>query len=156
MKTCKNCGTENIDKNNFCPKCGGNEFVHRCRNCGVELDSNYCPNCGKPSEMYIQRDLSKNPIKIWIRAREHIIHNNSSLTFLRWMDELYPVVVRDGILVLEAPDELIKKGVTEHYLDSLRNAVHKADEDITDIYVALPSQRKMFSAWLSRMYSRIY
>lgn len=50
MKICKNCGTENQESNAFCPACGGNEFVHRCANCGAEFEGNFCPNCGTKAD----------------------------------------------------------------------------------------------------------
>lgn len=50
MKICKNCGIENQENNAFCPTCGGNEFVHRCANCGAEFEGNFCPNCGTKAD----------------------------------------------------------------------------------------------------------
>ena len=47
MKICNFCGTENADTSNICSSCGGNEFKHKCGNCGYLIDEgNFCPICG--------------------------------------------------------------------------------------------------------------
>ena len=50
MKICKNCGMEHPAGVNFCPNCGGREFLCRCWNCGAMYEGNFCPNCGAPAE----------------------------------------------------------------------------------------------------------
>ncbi|MBS7228053.1 MAG: hypothetical protein KIG49_00555 [Eubacteriales bacterium] len=37
MKVCKFCGAENQDSAADCSSCGGNEFKHKCGNCGQYL-----------------------------------------------------------------------------------------------------------------------
>jgi ribosomal protein L40E len=47
MKVCKFCGAENQDSAAVCSSCGGNEFKHKCGNCGTVFeDGNFCPKCG--------------------------------------------------------------------------------------------------------------
>lgn len=47
MKVCKFCGAENQDSATVCSSCGGNEFKHKCGNCGTVFeDGNFCPKCG--------------------------------------------------------------------------------------------------------------
>lgn len=47
MKICQYCDTENEEDVTTCVACGGNEFYHKCDNCGhVFQEGNYCPNCG--------------------------------------------------------------------------------------------------------------
>lgn len=47
MKICKYCGAENIDSSSVCSSCSGNEFKHKCCNCGTVFeDGYYCPKCG--------------------------------------------------------------------------------------------------------------
>ncbi len=82
--------------------------------------------------------------KIWYEARESIRPQISSVTFHRWIDALDPVTVQNGILVLEAADDVVKNTVTEYYFDHVRSAVQKTDPDILDILLILPSQRKDF------------
>ncbi len=82
--------------------------------------------------------------KIWYEARESIRPQISSVTFHRWIDALDPVTVQNGILVLEAADDVVKNTVTEYYFDHVRTAVQKADPDILDILLILPAQRKDF------------
>ena len=82
--------------------------------------------------------------KIWAKARELIRPQVSAVTFHRWIDVLDPVIVQNGILVLEAPDEVIKNTVTEYYFDYVHTAVQKADPEVIDILLILPSQRKDF------------
>ena len=83
--------------------------------------------------------------KIWYEARESIRPQISSVTFHRWIDALDPVTVQNGILVLEAADDVVKNTITEYYFDHIRTAVQKADSDILDVLLILPSQRKDFS-----------
>ena len=82
--------------------------------------------------------------KIWADARENIRPQISSVTFNRWIDALDPVTVQNGILVLEATDEIVKNTVTEYYSDYVKAAVQKAEPDILNILLILPSQRKDF------------
>lgn len=82
--------------------------------------------------------------RIWARAREQIRMQVSAVTFHRWIDALDPVIVQNGILVLEATDDVVKNTVAEYYYDYVRTAVQKACEDILDILLILPAQRKDF------------
>ena len=82
--------------------------------------------------------------KTWAQARELIRPQISAVTFHRWIDALDPVTVQNGILVMEAPDEVAKNTVSEYYFEYVRNAVQKADPDIIDLLLILPSQRKDF------------
>ena len=82
--------------------------------------------------------------KTWYEARELIRPQISSVTFHRWIDALDPVTVQNGILILEATDDVVKNTVTEYYFDHVRSAVQKTDPDILDILLILPSQRKDF------------
>ena len=82
--------------------------------------------------------------KIWYDAREIIRPQLASVTFHRWIDALDPVAVQNGILVLETADDVVKNTVTEYYFDHVRDAVQKADPDILDVILILPSQRKDF------------
>lgn len=82
--------------------------------------------------------------KIWYDAREIIRPQISTVTFHRWIDALDPVTVQNGILVLEASDEVVKNTVNEYYFDHVRTAVQKADPDVMDVLLILPNQRKDF------------
>lgn len=47
VKVCEFCGAENRDSATVCSSCGGNEFRHKCANCGTKLgEGNFCPKCG--------------------------------------------------------------------------------------------------------------
>ncbi len=82
--------------------------------------------------------------KLWYEARESIRPQISAVTFHRWIDALDPVTVQNGILILEAADDVVKNTVTEYYFDHVRTAAQKADPDILDVLLILPSQRKDF------------
>ncbi|MBR4907242.1 MAG: chromosomal replication initiator protein DnaA [Clostridia bacterium] len=81
---------------------------------------------------------------MWFDAREIIRPQLTSVTFHRWIDALDPVIVQNGILVLEATDEVVKSTITEYYSDHVRSAVQKAEPGILDVLLILPSQRKDF------------
>ena len=82
--------------------------------------------------------------KTWALAKEGIRPQIAAVTFHRWIDVLEPVVVQNGILVMEAPDDVVKNTVSEYYMDYVRSAVQKADPYILDILLIVPSQRKDF------------
>ncbi len=82
--------------------------------------------------------------KIWSDARESIRPQLMPVTFQRWIDTLDPVSVQNGILILEAKDDVVKSTVSEYYAEHLRTAVQKASPDILDVMLILPSQRRDF------------
>ena len=82
--------------------------------------------------------------KTWALAKEGIRPQIAAVTFHRWIDVLEPVTVQNGILVMEAPDDVVKSTVSEYYMDYVRTAIQKADPDILDILLIVPSQRKDF------------
>ena len=49
--------------------------------------------------------------KIWYEARENIRPQITSVMFHRWIEALDPVAVQNGILILEAADEVAKFGI---------------------------------------------
>ncbi len=82
--------------------------------------------------------------KIWYDAREIIRPQISAVMFHRWIDALDPVTVQNGILVLEASDDVVKNTISEYYSDKVRDAVQKAEPSVLDVLLILPSQRKDF------------
>ena len=82
--------------------------------------------------------------KIWFDAREIIRPQISPVTFHRWIDALDPVAVKNGVLVLEATDEVVKNTINEYYFEHIRAAVQKADPDVLGVLLILPAQRKDF------------
>ena len=82
--------------------------------------------------------------KIWADARESIRLQVSEVTLHKWIDVLDPVVVQNGILILEAPDDVVKNTVGEYYIRHVLSAVQTAEPDILDVMLILPSQRKEF------------
>ncbi len=82
--------------------------------------------------------------KTWALAKEGIRAQISAVTFHRWIEVLDPVAVQNGILVMEAPDDVAKNTVMQYYMEHVRSAVQKADPEILDILLIVPSQRKDF------------
>ena len=82
--------------------------------------------------------------KIWFDAREIIRPQISPVTFHRWIDALDPVAVKNGVLVLEATDEVVKNTINEYYFEHIRAAVQKAEPDVVGVLLILPPQRKDF------------
>lgn len=81
---------------------------------------------------------------IWAKAKETLRNQISAVTFHRWIDTLDPVVIQNGIFVIEAPDEVSKNTVSEYYDSYIRTALQKADPDILDMLLILPANRKDF------------
>jgi predicted RNA-binding Zn-ribbon protein involved in translation (DUF1610 family) len=50
LAECRSCGGDlpAVSSVNFCPFCGSDQTVNRCRSCGSELEPgwDYCPSCG--------------------------------------------------------------------------------------------------------------
>ena len=82
--------------------------------------------------------------KTWALAKEGIRTQMPSMMFNRWIGVLDPVLVKNGIFVLEAPDDMVKNTITEYYMEHVRNAIQKADPEILDVLLIVPSQRKDF------------
>ena len=82
--------------------------------------------------------------KTWALAKEDIRPQLSPVTYHRWIEALEPVTVQSGILILQAADEVVKNTVSEYYIDHVRSAVQKADPDIMDLLLIVPSQRREF------------
>ena len=82
--------------------------------------------------------------QIWARAKELIRPQIPSVTFNRWIDSLDPVIIQNGIFVLQATDDVAKNTVSQYYHDHVQDAVRNADPDILDILLILPAQRKDF------------
>ena len=82
--------------------------------------------------------------KIWFDAREIIRPQISPVTFHRWIDALDPVAVKNGVLVLEVTDEVVKNTINEYYFEHIRAAVQKAEPDVVGVLLILPPQRKDF------------
>ena len=82
--------------------------------------------------------------KIWFDAREIVRPQISPVTFHRWIDALDPVAVKNGVLVLEATDEVVKNTINEYYFEHIRAAVQKAEPDVVGVLLILPTQRRDF------------
>lgn len=76
--------------------------------------------------------------------REIIRPQISAVSFHKWIDSLDPIVIQNGILVLEAPDDITKMTVSEYYYDYIRQAMQKASPDVLDAMFILPNQRRDF------------
>lgn len=81
---------------------------------------------------------------MWGKACEHMRSLISAVSYHKWIDPLQPVIVQNGILVVEAPDDVTKNTVVEYYHEYLKNAVTKAEPNILDVLLILPNQRKDF------------
>lgn len=81
---------------------------------------------------------------MWGKACEHMRSLISAVSYHKWIDPLQPVIVQNGILVVEAPDDVTKNTVSEYYHEYLKNAVTKAEPNILDVLLILPNQRKDF------------
>ncbi|MBR0081745.1 MAG: chromosomal replication initiator protein DnaA [Clostridia bacterium] len=82
--------------------------------------------------------------QFWETACGYIAAQIPEISFHKWIEPLSPVTVEHGILVLEAPDDVIKSTVQKFYLENVRRGVQKADPTILDLMLILSSQREDF------------
>ena len=82
--------------------------------------------------------------EIWSLAREYMRQKLSELTFRKWIEPLEAITLQNGILVVQAPDDTTKKALTEYYADMLRTEAQRANTQVLDVLLILPSQRKDF------------
>ena len=82
--------------------------------------------------------------QMWETACSYIRTQIPEISYNKWIEVLSPVIVEHGILVLEAPNDLIKNTVQKFYMENLRRGVQKADPTIMDLMMILPIQRDEF------------
>lgn len=81
---------------------------------------------------------------MWHTIREYIRPQITAMSFQRWIDQLAPICVQNGILIVQVPDDTVKSTLQEYYFDYLQKAAKKASPQILDVMLILPSQRGDF------------
>lgn len=81
---------------------------------------------------------------MWQTAREFIRPQITAMSFQRWIESLSPICIQNGILIMQAPDDTVKSTLQEYYFDYLQKAVKRANPQILDVMIILPSQRGDF------------
>ncbi|MBR3177998.1 MAG: chromosomal replication initiator protein DnaA [Clostridia bacterium] len=82
--------------------------------------------------------------QLWADTKVIIKRTIPEISFHKWFDPLSPVIIENGILVLESPDDVTKATITKYYMDNLKKGVQQTEPSILDVMIILPSQKKDF------------
>ena len=63
--------------------------------------------------------------EVWTKTRENIRPQMTGLSFHAWIDVIVPLVIKNGILVLEIPTRDILKTLSDFYFDYLVDAAKR-------------------------------
>ena len=85
-------------------------------------------------------------LTVWAHARENIRPQMTGLSFHAWIDSLVPLTLRNGVLVLEAPNQDILKTLKDFYFPLLYEAVRSASDEVEDVLLVLPEDRDQYVA----------
>lgn len=84
--------------------------------------------------------------EVWTKTRENIRPQMTGLSFHAWIDVIEPLVIKNGIFVLEIPSRDILKTLSDFYFDYLVDSARKADPGVENVLLVLPEDRdKYFS-----------
>ena len=83
-------------------------------------------------------------LTVWAHARENIRPQMTGLSFHAWIDSLVPLTLRNGVLVLEAPNQDILKTLKDFYFPLLYEAVRSASDEVEDVLLVLPEDRDQY------------
>lgn len=82
---------------------------------------------------------------LWNSVRQSMRLSLATMSYKQWIGVLTPLVIQNNVLVVECPNEDVRKTVTEFYLTSLQEYARKANPRIVDILLTLPGQRNDFA-----------
>ncbi len=86
---------------------------------------------------------------IWSNAKEQIRSQMTGISFHKWVDSIVPLVLQDGILILEAPNPDVKSTLENFYSESLYTAVHSANSTVKELRLVLPQDRSLYISEVS-------
>ena len=82
--------------------------------------------------------------EVWTKTRENIRPQMTGLSFHAWIDVIVPLVIKNGILVLEIPTRDILKTLSDFYFDYLVDAAKKADPAVENVLLVLPEDHDKY------------
>jgi len=81
---------------------------------------------------------------VWTKTRDNIRPKMTGLSFKNWIDVLVPLVLQNGILVLEVPSREILRTLSDFYYDQLVDAARNADPAVENLLLVLPEDREKY------------
>ncbi len=81
---------------------------------------------------------------IWSRVKEFMRTELPDFSYRMWIEVLTPIALTDGVLVLEAPNELCYTNLNQNYMDMLSECARRASELVMEVKVILPEERELF------------
>ena len=82
--------------------------------------------------------------EVWTKTRENIRPQMTGLSFHAWIDVIEPLVIKNGIFVLEIPSRDILKTLSDFYFDYLVDSARKADPGVENVMLVLPEDRDKY------------
>ena len=82
--------------------------------------------------------------EVWTKTRENIRPQMTGLSFHAWIDVIEPLVIKNGIFVLEIPSRDILKTLSDFYFDYLVDSARKADPGVENVLLVLPEDRDKY------------
>ena len=81
---------------------------------------------------------------VWNKTCETIRPQMTGLSFHAWIECIEPLILKNGILVLEIPNRDILKTLNDFYFDYLVDAAKKADPEVKNVLLVLPEDREKY------------
>lgn len=85
-----------------------------------------------------------NLTDVWNNTRENIRPQMTNLSFHAWIDGIEPLILKNGILVLQIPRRDILKTLSDYYFEYLVDAAKKASNEVENVLLVLPEDREKY------------
>lgn len=82
--------------------------------------------------------------EVWEITCDNIRPQMTSLSYHAWIDVIEPLIIKNGILVLQIPNRDILKTLNDFYFEYIVDAAKKADNDIQSVLLVLPEDRDKY------------
>ena len=85
-----------------------------------------------------------NLTDVWNDTLENIRPQMTNFSFKSWFDVIEPLILKNGILVLQIPNRDILKTLNDFYFDYLLDAAKKASGEVENVLLVLPEDREKY------------
>ena len=85
-----------------------------------------------------------NLTDVWSNTLENIRPQMTNFSFKSWFDVIEPLILKNGILVLQIPNRDILKTLNDFYFDYLLDAAKKASSEVENVLLVLPEDREKY------------